>query len=61
MKDLTKGPVSTHVLQFAAFIAMTTVFQTLYFLADLISWAGSARRPSRASGWPAIWRSWCSR
>jgi len=35
MKDLTKGPVSTHVLQFAAFIAMTTVFQTLYFLADL--------------------------
>jgi putative MATE family efflux protein len=35
MKDMTKGPVAGHVLQFAAFIAMTTVFQTLYFLADL--------------------------
>jgi putative MATE family efflux protein len=35
MKDLTKGPVSGHLLQFAAFIAMTTAFQTLYFLVDL--------------------------
>jgi Na+-driven multidrug efflux pump len=35
MQDMTKGPVGRHVLQLAAFIAMTTLFQTLYFLADL--------------------------
>ena len=35
MKDLTKGPVAVHVLQFAAFIALTTLFQTMYFLVDL--------------------------
>jgi Na+-driven multidrug efflux pump len=35
MNDLTKGPVSRHVLQLATFIALSTAFQTLYFLADL--------------------------
>ena len=35
MKDLTKGPVGRHVVQLAAFIALTMIFQTLYFLADL--------------------------
>ena len=35
MKDLTEGPVAKHVVQLAAFIAMSTAFQTLYFLADL--------------------------
>ena len=35
MKDLTKGPVGRHVLQLATFIALTTAFQTLYFLCDL--------------------------
>src|SRR5262245_16165953 len=35
MKDMTKGPVAGHVIQLAAFIALTTIFQTLYFLADL--------------------------
>jgi putative MATE family efflux protein len=35
MKDLTKGSVAGHVLQLAAFIAMSTTFQTLYFVADL--------------------------
>jgi putative MATE family efflux protein len=35
MKDMTRGPVSGHVLQLAGFIALTTTFQTLYFLADL--------------------------
>lgn len=35
MKDLTKGPVGGHVLHLAAFITMSTLFQTLYFLADL--------------------------
>jgi putative MATE family efflux protein len=35
MKDLTRGPVGGHVLQLALFIALSTAFQTLYFLADL--------------------------
>jgi len=35
MNDLTKGPVGRHILQLSSFIALTTVFQTLYFLADL--------------------------
>ena len=35
MKDLTKGSIAGHLLQFAAFIALTTTFQTLYFLVDL--------------------------
>ena len=35
MKDLTKGPVRGHILQLAAFIALSTAFQTLYYLADL--------------------------
>jgi putative MATE family efflux protein len=35
MKDLTKGPVGRHVVLLATFIALTMVFQTLYFLADL--------------------------
>ena len=35
MKDLTRGPVGAHVLQLALFIALSTAFQTLYFLADL--------------------------
>lgn len=35
MQDMTQGPVSKHILTLSAFIAMTTVFQTLYFIADL--------------------------
>jgi putative MATE family efflux protein len=35
MKDHTKGSIAGHLLQFAAFIALTTAFQTLYFLVDL--------------------------
>jgi len=35
MNDLTKGPVAGHLLRFTAFIALTTVFQTMYFLVDL--------------------------
>jgi len=35
MKDLTKGPVGRHVVSLATFIALTMIFQTLYFLADL--------------------------
>jgi MATE family, multidrug efflux pump len=35
MNDLTKGSITRHLLQFASFIALTTLFQTLYFLVDL--------------------------
>ena len=35
MKDLTRGPIGRHVVQLATFIALTMIFQTLYFLADL--------------------------
>ena len=35
MKDHTRGPVGRHVVLLATFIALTMVFQTLYFLADL--------------------------
>jgi len=35
VKDLTKGPVRSHILELSAFIALSTTFQTLYFLADL--------------------------
>ena len=35
MNDMTKGPVAGHVMRLAGFIAVSTAFQTLYFLADL--------------------------
>jgi putative MATE family efflux protein len=35
MQDLTKGSVTRHLLMFSAFMAVSMVFQTLYFLADL--------------------------
>lgn len=35
MKDLTQGSITKHVLAFSAFIAVSMLFQTLYFLADL--------------------------
>jgi len=35
MKDLTEGPVARHLVHIAGFIALSTAFQTLYFLADL--------------------------
>jgi MATE family, multidrug efflux pump len=35
MKDMTQGPVGRHVFQLATFIALSTAFQTLYFIADL--------------------------
>lgn len=39
MNDLTKGSITRHLLQLSAFLALTMVFQTLYFLADLY-WVG---------------------
>src|SRR5258706_950922 len=35
MKDMTQGPVSRHILGMASFIALSTMFQTLYLLVDL--------------------------
>jgi putative MATE family efflux protein len=35
MRDLTKGSVTGHVLHLSAFLGVTMLFQTLYFLVDL--------------------------
>jgi len=35
VNDLTKRPITGHLIRFASFIALTTAFQTLYFLIDL--------------------------
>ncbi len=35
MQDLTQGPVAKHLLKLAAFLGISMVFQTLYFLVDL--------------------------
>jgi len=40
MKDLTQGSVTRHLLQLASFIAVTMIFQTLYYLVDLYFVAG---------------------
>jgi putative MATE family efflux protein len=42
VKDLTKGPIHRHLFQFAAFIALSTLFQTLYLLVDMyfVGWLG---------------------
>jgi Na+-driven multidrug efflux pump len=39
MKDLTEGSVIRHLVQMAAFLAVSMVAQTLYLLADLY-WVG---------------------
>src|SRR4051794_10059717 len=39
MKDLTQGSVAKHLLELSAFLAVSMIFQTLYFLADLY-WVG---------------------
>ena len=35
MKDLTQGSVTRHILQLSVFMAVSMVFQTLYYLVDL--------------------------
>ena len=40
MKDLTQGSVTKHLLQLASFIAISMLFQTLYYLVDLYFVAG---------------------
>ena len=39
MQDLTKGPISAHLLKTTSFMLVTMIFQTLYFLVDLY-WVG---------------------
>ena len=39
MKDLTQGSVVKHLIQMAAFLAVSMAVQTLYLLADLF-WVG---------------------
>jgi putative MATE family efflux protein len=39
MQDLTKGPVTAHLMKTASFMLVTMLFQTLYFLVDLY-WVG---------------------
>jgi len=39
MQDLTKGPLTRHLLKTTGFMLVTMVFQTLYFLIDLY-WVG---------------------
>ena len=39
MQDMTKGPVTGHLLKTTGFMLVTMVFQTLYFLIDLY-WVG---------------------
>lgn len=44
MRDLTKGSITGHVISMAAFIGISQLFQTLYFIVDLyfVSRLGSA-------------------
>src|SRR5215831_7853385 len=35
MKDLTQGSVTRHILNLSLFIAVSMIFQTLYYLVDL--------------------------
>ncbi|TAK16374.1 MAG: MATE family efflux transporter [Acidobacteria bacterium] len=39
MQDLTKGPITGHLLKTTSFMLVTMLFQTLYFLVDLY-WVG---------------------
>ena len=44
MRDLTEGPIAGHLLSMAAFIGISLIFQTMYFVIDLyfVSRLGSA-------------------
>ena len=48
MKDMTQGSVTRHLLEMAAFIAMSMLIQTLYLLADLY-WVGSLGKEAIAA------------
>jgi Na+-driven multidrug efflux pump len=44
VRDLTEGPIAGHLLGMAAFIGISLIFQTMYFIVDLyfVSRLGSA-------------------
>jgi MATE family, multidrug efflux pump len=47
MRDLTEGSVTRHLVALSGFIAISMLFQTLYFLAGLY-WVGTlGKEPSR--------------
>lgn len=48
MKDLTQGSVTRHLMALSGFVAISMVFQTLYFLADLY-WVGRLGKESIAA------------
>src|SRR5438270_1782892 len=48
MKDLTQGSVTKHLISLSVFLAMSMLFQTLYFLADLY-WVGRLGREAIAA------------
>lgn len=48
MKDLTQGSIPKHLLQLASFIAISMLFQTLYYMVDLYFVAGLG--PSATAG-----------
>ena len=48
MQDLTKGSITKHMFQFAAFMSVSMFVQTLYFLADLY-WVGRLGKESIAA------------
>ena len=54
MNDMTKGPVAGHVVRLSGFIAASTAFQTLYFLADLY-FVGKLGKEAVAERWNGLW------
>jgi putative MATE family efflux protein len=48
MKNLTEGSVTRHLIALSGFVAISMVFQTLYFLADLY-WVGRLGKESIAA------------
>src|SRR6266536_2447803 len=49
MRDLTRGSVTKHLLHMSAFMAVSMVAQTLYWLADLY-WVGHLGKEAIAAG-----------
>jgi len=48
MKDLTQGSVTKHLINLSVFLAMSMLFQTLYYLADLY-WVGKLGKEAIAA------------
>ncbi len=56
MRDLTKGSVTGHILHMSAFMGITMLFQTLYFLVDLYFVSGLGKEAIAGVGSYAIAR-----